>query len=302
MSDDRTVLLSNHIRETAVTLAGVQARSNDDDKASGRAGGVVAIFVAMEWLASTLTHTRSSGRYSWCGYAWLPSGARSAPATIVLMNRSIPNQASAVRLEARRAALEFRRTWIATSASCAITANGVEAQILGTATSTHRADVSDGQTLPPRSWLGDRLGRAAEGEGEYLMIRKRTVLVLGAGASKPYGFPTGAELASEILLETSHEGPLFRELQGLGCESDEIRSFFNAFLDSTHFSLDAFVQQRIEFRHIAKLLIANRLAQHEDDEELLQKPLGDEDWYRSLFAKLFMRTNADEFRLNRLAV
>ena len=30
------------------------------------------------------------------------------------------------------------------------------------------------------------------------MIEKKTVLVLGAGASKPYGFPTGGELQDEI--------------------------------------------------------------------------------------------------------
>ena len=31
------------------------------------------------------------------------------------------------------------------------------------------------------------------------MITRPTVLVLGAGASKPYGFPTGREIADQII-------------------------------------------------------------------------------------------------------
>jgi len=31
------------------------------------------------------------------------------------------------------------------------------------------------------------------------MIKEKTVLILGAGASKPYGFPTGEELRREII-------------------------------------------------------------------------------------------------------
>jgi len=33
----------------------------------------------------------------------------------------------------------------------------------------------------------------------FQMIEKKTVLILAAGASKPYGFPTGEELLREIV-------------------------------------------------------------------------------------------------------
>jgi len=47
------------------------------------------------------------------------------------------------------------------------------------------------------------------------MIEKRTVLVLGAGASKSYGFPTGEELLHQIVDINQHSptklGDLLRE-------------------------------------------------------------------------------------------
>jgi hypothetical protein len=38
------------------------------------------------------------------------------------------------------------------------------------------------------------------------MIKNKTVFVLGAGASKPYGYPTGEELFKEVLRLEKHLG------------------------------------------------------------------------------------------------
>ncbi|MBI1808154.1 MAG: hypothetical protein HYR76_14035 [Ignavibacteria bacterium] len=38
------------------------------------------------------------------------------------------------------------------------------------------------------------------------MIPKSTVLILGAGASRMYGFPSGAELKEQVVQTLSNEG------------------------------------------------------------------------------------------------
>ena len=134
------------------------------------------------------------------------------------------------------------------------------------------------------------------------MIAKPTVFVVGAGASKPYGFPTGGGIASRILEELkSGNGDLWAKLNQYGFDAGRTGEFFAAFRDSGHFSLDAFVQHRKEFRDIAKTLMAALLMWNEDDETLIGAT-DDEDWYRALFARMTMRKKADEFRGNQLAV
>ena len=134
------------------------------------------------------------------------------------------------------------------------------------------------------------------------MIAKQTVFVLGAGASRPYGFPTGDEIANRILDELRHgHNTLLTELAQYDCDADRTGEFFAAFRNSGHFSLDAFIQHRTEFRDIAKILMASWLMRNEDEETLIGAP-AEEDWYRALFAKMTMRKEADAVRGNQLAV
>ena len=131
------------------------------------------------------------------------------------------------------------------------------------------------------------------------MIAKSTVFVLGAGASKPYGFPTGVEIADQILSRVKDLSETLVEWYGYDAEL--VGEFFPTFKHSGHFSLDAFIQHRTEFRDIAKTIMASGLMWIEDDDNLMRvRP--EEDWYRALFAKMTLRTEADAFRGNQLAV
>ncbi|HET8580462.1 MAG TPA: hypothetical protein VFL31_05635 [Nitrospiraceae bacterium] len=89
------------------------------------------------------------------------------------------------------------------------------------------------------------------------MLSRRTVLVLGAGASRPYGFPTGKELIKLI-----HEGTrkpsrhLAEELIECGFQFDLIQEFGRDLKLSSLASIDAFLEHRKKFRDVGKAAIA----------------------------------------------
>ncbi len=81
---------------------------------------------------------------------------------------------------------------------------------------------------------------------------RQIVLVLGAGASMPYGFPSGQELKTSIGALASSEpatgilaelalGPLLR---GADFTDLEISEFGKALAGSSKFSVDAFLEGR----------------------------------------------------------
>jgi hypothetical protein len=131
------------------------------------------------------------------------------------------------------------------------------------------------------------------------MITKPTVLILGAGASSPYGLPTAGEIADAVVAEyRGHGGPITARLAECGYTA-QTRTFFEAFTESGYYSLDAFVLRRPEFRDIAKVTLAIKLMESEDDARLLAPP--EHDWYRFLFSRM-MPKDPESFRSNRLAI
>lgn len=60
------------------------------------------------------------------------------------------------------------------------------------------------------------------------MINAPTTLILGAGASSPYGFPSGQQLMYKILDELNPDktSKLFRGLLHLGVAQRQIDSFY----------------------------------------------------------------------------
>ena len=92
------------------------------------------------------------------------------------------------------------------------------------------------------------------------MIEKRTVLVLGAGASKPYGFPTGRELIREIAAGLKNTGSEVAQLLSAhGHEPSELAKFSDALLDSAQPSVDVFLENRAEYLEAGKAAIAAAL-------------------------------------------
>lgn len=113
------------------------------------------------------------------------------------------------------------------------------------------------------------------------MIRKKTVFVLGAGASKPYGFPTGIELTSSILAQMNPGHAMYTSLMEAGFEPSQLDSFRQAFESSGRFSIDAFLQFRPDHSEVGRAAIAFRIISAEDRGALFSRPVN-VDWYRLL--------------------
>ncbi len=126
------------------------------------------------------------------------------------------------------------------------------------------------------------------------MITKRTVLVLGAGASRPYNFPTGPELKKTV----AQDGYGDQLLAELGIRPSRISEFKAALRHSGQSSVDAFLEFRPEYEDIGKALVAYCLVQRESDHWLF----GDDSssWYHYLFKA--MRASFDRFGSNPLSV
>lgn len=143
------------------------------------------------------------------------------------------------------------------------------------------------------------------------MIQQETVFILGAGASKPYGFPTGPELKTNILklpvqsylesakLRKTNPGfsPVWNYLINEFAERD-ILAFFSDLKKSGFSSVDAFLEHRNEYIDIGKTLIAMELIKYEDENFLYSKP--EESWYQYLYHNK-LRASFDEFALNKIS-
>jgi hypothetical protein len=136
------------------------------------------------------------------------------------------------------------------------------------------------------------------------MINSRTVLVLGAGASAPYGFPLGRNLLLEIGRElySGSVNPYQNILMECGFSIDDLRRFAVELLNSMQPSVDAFLENRPEYMQIGKHAIAAKLIPLELEERLIrrEKKNGGLDWYEYLFNQLGARK--DDFNKNRISI
>ncbi|NUZ07616.1 hypothetical protein [Piscinibacter koreensis] len=112
------------------------------------------------------------------------------------------------------------------------------------------------------------------------MIKKNTVLVLGAGASHPYGLPLGSGLADNIkaLSGDAADALPIRGPHATGLGVDFIRSFRR----SNDRSIDAFLARRLDFEQIGTLAIAACLLPAERLDKLVDGEPAEDHWYRYL--------------------
>jgi hypothetical protein len=129
------------------------------------------------------------------------------------------------------------------------------------------------------------------------MLTKKTVLVLGAGASKPYGFPTGLELSEIISLQFQQGQNTFENLRNLGHAPAVMAAFRNEFYKSGRNSVDAFLEHRKDLIEIGKLAIAATLVPKESEEPLFAYQ---DSWLRLLYNN--MNASFDEFGKNTLSI
>lgn len=115
------------------------------------------------------------------------------------------------------------------------------------------------------------------------MIEANTVFILGAGASKPYGFPLGVELRQQILKAlSSPTAEQFKLLQSCGYAEAQITRFHDDLHDALHDTIDDFLSDRPTYREIGSHAIAIALMNCEDHKKVFPK----RDWYPHLFRLL----------------
>lgn len=133
------------------------------------------------------------------------------------------------------------------------------------------------------------------------MITKPTVLILGAGASMSFGFPSGLGLLKDIHAKlVPSSGNWVDILKNFGITDDFIRTFRYDLVNSSQPSVDAFLERRPEFLEIGKLAITFGLIPHEDEYFLSDLRERENSWYAYLWNKL--NTSFDTFQENKLSI
>jgi hypothetical protein len=131
------------------------------------------------------------------------------------------------------------------------------------------------------------------------MITRKVVLILGAGASMPFGFPSGSGLMTQIISRLSVMKDQMRLLiREAGFKPEEIDDFRDALKKSGKRSVDAFLEHRTEFLAIGKIATACILLPYEREESIFRRD--DSNWYEYFFNKLNARF--EEFDKNSVSV
>jgi len=123
------------------------------------------------------------------------------------------------------------------------------------------------------------------------MIDRQTVLILGAGASNPYGYPTGAGLRDYIFryFPGKHVDHIERDT---GSHQPDARKkaedFALCFYKSTTPSIDLFLARNKHLSDFGKKAIAVSIMEHEKT-NLLREDIKDhstQDWYSYLYKRM----------------
>jgi hypothetical protein len=136
------------------------------------------------------------------------------------------------------------------------------------------------------------------------VINIPTTLIVGAGASQPYGFPLGDELFDEICsflrpdIESNEKKIL---VAGIGFELDRLVWFRKDLLRSGIRSVDAFLESRGEFINEGKAAIACVLVNREISEHVIERGARQDNWYAYLWSRLRTEDPA-QLSKNRLSI
>jgi hypothetical protein len=137
------------------------------------------------------------------------------------------------------------------------------------------------------------------------MISRPTVFILGAGASAPYGFPTGKGLLKAIheQLVRDRPGQAKGLLTELGHDQDECARLSEAVFHSGATSIDRFLETNPGLSTIAKRAVAALLCPREHDNRVIPPPARDNpppnpDLYSSLVEMMVTREPIDFLKNN----
>lgn len=118
------------------------------------------------------------------------------------------------------------------------------------------------------------------------MISENTVLILGAGASKPYGFPTARELRKDIIFNTIPLLKNYADKNGKSADFDDhpyvkkVKEFIEIFKNSSTSSIDLFLSRNKDYYNIGKEIITLLLSNYEIESKFREEIKNIEnDWY-----------------------
>jgi hypothetical protein len=141
------------------------------------------------------------------------------------------------------------------------------------------------------------------------MIKSNTVFVLGAGASVPYGYPTGAGLIEKVISVACNEEVYKAYHQCLTPEKrfssalalgDFAREFQRLLIDANPASIDYFLKLRGEYMGLGKVAIAYVIKACAMALKASQQNIAGSDWYSYLRNMIFEDTFAETCN-NRIA-
>lgn len=138
------------------------------------------------------------------------------------------------------------------------------------------------------------------------MVTNPTVFILGAGASIPYGFPSGDALRKEIIGSVVGQKNLTTLSLAIckhgSINHDKFVEFRNAFLGSNVNSIDSFLSRRSEYVDIGKYAISALLCAKENKETFSNLSI-DDNWYGALWNALITGVSSvQEIKKNKVKI
>ncbi len=119
------------------------------------------------------------------------------------------------------------------------------------------------------------------------MIKEKTVIILGAGASKPYGYPTGKELRNYICGNFIHDFFNKTKIPRHSNYFHKIEEIINAFSKSNNKSIDLFLSRNPDYEELGKQIIAFSIIKNEiNSKDPIKLESDEEDWFSELFELL----------------
>lgn len=129
-------------------------------------------------------------------------------------------------------------------------------------------------------------------------IKTPTVLVLGAGASSYYGFPTGEKLLLEIQEDCLDKSSHLRKF----CPNSFAAEFVYFIKQTPTLTIDELLERHPRFAKIGKIAIAARLLPCESQENVFATAKRHDCWYRLLWKSIETPSFDDLIHLNNLSI
>lgn len=115
------------------------------------------------------------------------------------------------------------------------------------------------------------------------MIKQKTVFILGAGASKPYGYPTGEQLRNYICDDIIRDSVNVFKYERNSPYITKSNELIQNFKKSTNKSIDLFLTRNRQFEKLGKIFIAFSIIKSEMESQTPEQIDNTEDWFSELF-------------------